>query len=357
MILAFERAGLHASLLTAESSNVDTHPQVAMLHDARVLQANVPSPIGRYPSGFIRLLRRMASEVDLVHIHGLWRYPTLVGGPVLRHAKVPYVVSPHGLLMPEALSRHALRKSVALRFGESRTLLGARLLLADGVREAEALGVVAPRLRCAVVPLAVDTTVFSPGTNARDASRGHRKQLLTVSRLHPIKRLVELVEAFARVASRNQDWDLLIAGPEDDAGYRERIQSMSAASGLSQRVQLLGRLEGHLLVDRYRSADIFVLPSTSESSGLSVVEALSVGTPVIATTGTPWAEIETDGCGWWIEPGVDAMAIALDRAMNASPETRQAMRINARGLALRNYSFDALRTRLLETYGQATTTP
>jgi glycosyltransferase involved in cell wall biosynthesis len=353
MILAFQRAGLRASLLTAELPGTQLHNQVGRLDGANVLKASVPSPIGRYPFGFLRLLAKKAAEVDLVHIHGLWRYPTLVGGPALRRAGVPYVVSPHGLLMPEALGRHNVRKAVAYRFAEGRTLRRAALVIADGVREAEALRVWEPRLECAIVQLAVDTDAFAPGVDDRHGVSGASKHLLTVSRLHPLKRILELVEAFGRVAAVHRDWDLVIAGPEDDAGYRERIEVMASTLGISRRVQLVGRLEGAALVESYRAADVFVLPSTSESSGLSVVEALSIGIPVIATTGTPWAEITAERCGWWIDPGLEAMAAALDLAMKVEPRARQDMGVRARSLALRRYSLESLRGRLVNAYHRA----
>jgi glycosyltransferase involved in cell wall biosynthesis len=129
--------------------------------------------------------------------------------------------------------------------------------------------------------------------------------MLSVARLHPIKRLVELVLAFAKVAGDHPDWDLLLAGPEDDVGYRAQIQTAASSFGLSPRIRLLGRLEAEALISAYRAAEVFVLPSTSESFGLSLVEAMATGVPVIATTGTPWSQIASVGCGWWVDPGAN----------------------------------------------------
>ena len=352
MVLSFQRYGLRAGLLTASYPAQPLHAAVEHLDDTSVLPVRGPRSPAQYPFGFSRRLADLSRGFDLVHIHGLWRYPTVVGGRVLERLRIPYVVSPHGLLMPEARGRHSLRKSIALRLGEARTLRRAELIMADGAREAEALRGFDPTLRSIVVPLAVDTDIFRPSGELRlDGARRH--ELLSVSRLHPIKRLVELVLAFGQVASRHPDWDLLLAGPEDDTGYRRQIEASASSFGLSSRVRLLGRLEGDALVARYRSADAFVLPSTSESSGLSLVEAMAVGVPVIATTGTPWEQIATERSGWWVDPGVDALASALEDAMSASPETRREMGDNGRNLALREFSLDALRARLLLAYREA----
>ncbi len=69
------------------------------------------------------------------------------------------------------------------------------------------------------------------------------------------------------------------------------------------------------------SSELFVFPTLSENFGIVVAEALSYGLPVIASTGSPWAEIATRGCGWWIDPSVDSLAAALDDALSERPRT------------------------------------
>jgi glycosyltransferase involved in cell wall biosynthesis len=225
--------------------------------------------------------------------------------------------------------------------------------MADGVREAEALSRLVPELRCRLVPLAVDTDSFRPGDGpANDTIRP--KQILTVSRLHPIKRQVELVQAFGRVSSRFATWELVIAGPEEDPAYRRRIEVTAASLGIADRVRLVGPLEGQRLVDCYREAQVFVLASASESAGLAIVEALAVGLPVVATTGTPWRELVDGRCGWWVDPGVDGLTDGLDQAMSAGDELLSEMGRRARRLAVTRYSLDALRGRLSEAYADAT---
>jgi glycosyltransferase involved in cell wall biosynthesis len=351
MVVAFQRAGLTARLLVAEYPGAPLHANVAGLADTTVLPTRGLGSL-RYPIGFAHELRRLAQGVDLVHLHGLWRYPTIVGGPILRASRVPYVISPHGLLMQEALAHHAVRKMIALRLAERHTLGSAQLLVADGAKEQEALRSKLPSLRTSVVQLAVDTGVFRRELDQRSHGSEHHT-LLSVSRISPIKRLVELADAFGRAARNRPDWDLVVAGPEDDPDYRRQVEAMARQRGVTERVRFVGRLDGTALVNAYRDADVFVLPSTSESSGLSVIEAMAVGLPVIATTGAPWAEIASERVGWWIPPGVEALTAAIEDAMNTAPAERQAISDRARALALRNYSLDALRERLVATYRDA----
>ena len=68
-----------------------------------------------------------------------------------------------------------------------------------------------------------------------------------------------------------------------------------------------------------------MLPTFSENFGVVVAEALSHGLPVITTRGAPWADLETHGCGWWVDIGVEPLAVALRQAMALSDDERWTM--------------------------------
>jgi glycosyltransferase involved in cell wall biosynthesis len=67
------------------------------------------------------------------------------------------------------------------------------------------------------------------------------------------------------------------------------------------------------------------MPSDFENFGNAIVEAMMAGLPVITTTGTPWKELPVAGAGWWVEPTVDAMTVALREALALPEETRREM--------------------------------
>ena len=79
----------------------------------------------------------------------------------------------------------------------------------------------------------------------------------------------------------------------------------------------------------YRRAALHVLPSHSENFGMTVAEALASGTPVIATRATPWSGLEREGCGFWIELGVEPLVHALREATGL--ERAELLRLGARG--------------------------
>jgi glycosyltransferase involved in cell wall biosynthesis len=117
------------------------------------------------------------------------------------------------------------------------------------------------------------------------------------------------------------------------------MRRLAAALGLA-RVHFEDGLFGAAKEAAYHEADIFVLPTLNENFGLVVAEALANGTPVISTKGAPWQGLVDNGCGWWIDHGVEPLAEALSAAM-AKPQTALAA-MGARGRAwmIREFCLD-----------------
>jgi glycosyltransferase involved in cell wall biosynthesis len=137
---------------------------------------------------------------------------------------------------------------------------------------------------------------------------------LHLGRLHPKKGIDRLLHAWASVEPRHPDWSLQIVGPSE-SGHGEALAAQSAALSL-RRVEFCDPLFGAGKDIAYRNADLFVLPTLDENFGMVVAESLANGTPVICTKGAPWAALDAERCGWWIEHGVAPMAAMLEAAMN-----------------------------------------
>ena len=96
-------------------------------------------PSAAFPLRFVSVLMSAGQDADVAHLHSLWLYPTLVGSRVLKRTRVPYVVSPHGSLMPMALRQKSLKKTIVLELWERASLDGAAALIAASESEAAAL--------------------------------------------------------------------------------------------------------------------------------------------------------------------------------------------------------------------------
>ncbi len=137
------------------------------------------------------------------------------------------------------------------------------------------------RVPIAVVPTGVDLSRFTPGTPSQTLrdSLGLTPGIpviLSLGRLAAEKSVTEVVDLLARV--RDERWQLVVAGDGPQAGtLRQQVERL----GLSDRVRFVGAVDPAHVPDYYRLADVFVSASRSETQGLTFLEALASGVPVI----------------------------------------------------------------------------
>jgi glycosyltransferase involved in cell wall biosynthesis len=125
------------------------------------------------------------------------------------------------------------------------------------------------------------------------------------------------------------------------------MERLANERGLGETFDFIGSVEDQEKWDLFSQADLFVLPSYSESFGQAIAEALSAGVPVITTRATPWSSIESNRCGWWIETGVDALKRALGQATHLDAAELAAMGERGRETVRSNYSWEESASRLL----------
>jgi len=255
----------------------------------------------------------------VVHQHGLWQYPSIACAGRQRLRGCRRVVSPHGMLHPWALRVRPIRKRAAWTAYERRSSAAADVFHATAAAEAGYIRDRGLRQPIAVIPHGVDVPELPPEPRS-DPERGPVRTALFLSRLHPGKRVEDLLAAWGRV--RPPGWRLVIAGP-DDGGHRATLEPL--ARGVGDAVHFEGAVQGAAKERLFRAADLFILPSLSENFGLVVAEALARGVPVITTTGTPWSQLPARGCGWWIATGAEPLAEALREAVAMPPDALAAM--------------------------------
>jgi N-acetyl-alpha-D-glucosaminyl L-malate synthase BshA len=149
------------------------------------------------------------------------------------------------------------------------------------------------------------------------------KVLMHVSNFREVKRVPDVVRMFAKVRERVPAVLVLVGdGPERPATEAEAEQL-----GVAEHVQFLGKVDA--VADLLRAADLFVLPSSSESFGLSALEAMACGVPVVASRVGGIPEVVVDGDTGILVPVGDVEAMAEAGAELLAPERWSAARAAA----------------------------
>jgi glycosyltransferase involved in cell wall biosynthesis len=295
---------------------------------------------------FARLLeaRLAATDAALVHDHGIWLASNRAAARAAARHSVARIVSPRGMLSEWSLTHRGRRKRIAWRGYQKRDLESAAALHATSDLEAEEIRAAGIGVPIAVVPNGVDL----PPIGGRDPGPAERtRRLLFLSRIHPKKGLETLVEAWG--AARPAGWELVIAGP-DERGHRAEIERRARAVEAGAAIRFRDAVPDAEKWDLYGTADVFVLPTSSENFGAVVAEALASGVPVITTRAAPWSALVESGCGWWTEAGVQPLAEAIREAAALPDDRRRAMGERGRRLVAERFAWPAIARRMLEVY-------
>jgi glycosyltransferase involved in cell wall biosynthesis len=284
-------------------------------------------------------LHAAARTADLIHIHGLFNRTVWTAARAARQSGVPYVVSPRGMLEPAALAHHRLRKRVAWQLFDRSVVADAVMLHASSSTERATLLTHAAAARVTEIAHGVHLPPRGALTTAALAARIEiapgLPYVLFLGRLHRIKRLDVLVDAFRTAAAANRDLHLVVAGP-DEHHLRQSLETRLGE--FRGRVRWLGAVDGALKTALLQDALTLVVCSDSESFGLVVAEALAAGTPPIVTVTCPWSLLEEDGCGQWVAQSSSAVAGAIARLL--VPAFRAQLANRAKEAAVRRFAWD-----------------
>lgn len=303
---------------------------------------------------FARWIFRHVRDYDLVHIHALFSFTSVVAAWAARRAGVPYVVRPLGTLNQYGITqRRPWLKQLSLKMIEGPILHHASAVhfTAEAEqREAETLGV---PMRGVVVPLGIgplpppDASVFL----ARFTQLANQRILLFLSRLDPKKNVEGLLHAFRLITESLPDTRLVVAG-DGEAEFVAELKRLSNELGLAHRVVWAGFVDGELKAGAFAAARVFVLPSFSENFGIAAAEALMAGLPCVLGKGVALAdEVAQAGAGMVTAPDPQAIARALQEMLGDDARLAEMGR-QARLLASGKYSLETMGARLHALYSR-----
>jgi len=284
------------------------------------------------------------SGATLVHSHGIWTPACHAVAAASNDAGVPLVISARGMLDPVARDSKAAKKRFAWLAYQRQDLFRATAIHATSAAELRSIRASGLRQPVVVLPNGVTPPSALP---PRSAAPSGTRTALFLSRIHPIKGLPLLLEAWNRV--RPAGWHLEIVG-NDDGGHRAEVAKLIAELRLGDMVRLGDAVAEGEKWRHYAAADLSILPTRSESFGLAIAEAMLADLPVITTHGAPWEILQTHHAGWWVPVGVEPLAAALAEATSMPADALAAMGRRAGELIRREFDWRTIASRLWEAY-------
>jgi len=284
-----------------------------------------------------------SGHADILHVHGIWMYPSVVALRLSRENR-PYVVSPHGLLKPSALRNSRWKKRAAALLYEDEHLRRAACLHALNAAEAEAMREYGLKNPICVIP---------NGTTLPEC-RPHReppksRTILYLGRLHSLKGLRNLIEAWGTVRKEAADWRLTLAGWNQNH-HRAELERLADQLEVRSSIDFLGPQFGDDKDRCFSSASAFILPSKSEGLPVSVLEAWSRELPVLMTRECNLPEGVAAGAAIMMEPETNSIAAALRRLFALTDADREAMGRNGRRLVEERFQWQRIGETMTQVY-------
>lgn len=308
----------------------------------------------RYSPKLLPWLRENRSRFDCIVVNGLWQYLSFAAWRAFAASGTPYFVFPHGMLDPwfkVTYPRKHLKKWLYWPWADYRVLRDAAAVIftSEEERLQARKSFWLYRARERISPLGIEPFTTN-AENARELFLNRFPQLrgkpflLFLGRLHPKKGCDLLIDAFG---PRRDNATLVLAGP-DQIGWRRELEQRIAGLRMGDAVVFTGMLEGEVKHGALAAAEAFVLPSHQENFGLSVVEALAAGVPVLISNRVNiWREIESDAAGYIENDDADGVRRLLTRWFDTGESTRSAIRANARACFARRFEINRAAESLL----------
>ena len=270
---------------------------------------------------------RLIHGFDVLHIHAIDFF--IDSAALTRrlglHDK-PIVVTTHGGIFHTQAWRGL--KNLYWRNVLKRSLSATSKVVAVSDGDASLFASIVPADKLVTIPNGVDE-IFA---NAR--AERVRGRLVCIGRVTPAKAIGQVVQLLALVALDCPQAELFVAGPDED-GMSETLRRQSAALGLEARVKILGPLPVSELATLAASAHLYISAARHEGFGITTVEALSAGTPVLVTrTGVHEEVVRPNVNGWfWSGKANAESAATLREALLLSDAGLDDMRTAARASA------------------------
>ena len=248
--------------------------------------------LSKLPHLFILLRNILKSSV--LHVHGCWSSPGLIGWLAKLCWKVPYIISPHGMLCDYSLSVNSLKKTVALLLYQQRIICEASLIhFASEFEYMNSIRTLPPSMSIKIMSLPVDRCECLPASFPRNFSSleicKEPLRLIFLGRVTKGKGFPFLLDVLKSLPFAK--FRLLLVGPLDSE-CKDLLDKLELSNPAFFSVITVAGMVSRREVPAYlASSDLLVSPTDFESYGLAIREALCVGLPIFTTPYTSFSDL------------------------------------------------------------------
>ena len=337
LMVGLREVGTDVQLLTVRPSNSELHNLGDGSDWLKEVDYDYRTPfmISQNVQRFLR-----DNDYDLYHCNALWMGVNHDTCRIAREKGKPYIISPHGMLYPTALKVHAWKKWILLNLWYNKDIHNACCLHATCKQEMEHCRTFGYKGPIAVIPNAV---VFPKDVDVKkrsDMSEQGKRVIGFLGRLHPIKKVEKILYALSLLRKKDitlaQKVCLQIMGKYDD-NYEQWLKDEVKRLELEDCVEFVGFVSGKEKYERLSKLSALMVPSAQENFGMIVPEALICGTPVYASLGTPWGELNEYNAGWWLDNEAETIAGVIKEILSLSNDELHRMGCNGRKLMEEKY--------------------
>ncbi|MEM9356595.1 MAG: glycosyltransferase [Pseudomonadota bacterium] len=303
-----------------------------------------------FAPGLLASLWRAVKAAEVIHVTGVYSFPTVPTLLLASIASKPVLWSPRGALLATNKWKSVKRPRLKLIWEKACRLAlknDTTLVHATSQAELEANFSRLPGLQGIVIPNGViaPETIAQPSRMAPQ-QRGKKSELrlIFIGRLDPIKALDNLIASLSLLPRGFANLRVFGSG---QCAYERHLRNLVAAAGLDELVEFEGHLEEDRKSQAFAEADVCIIPSHVESFGMVVAEALAHGVPAIISKGVPWSDVQARNCGILTDNSPRGMARAV---LEISRRDRRTMGLNGRRWMQKEFDWSTICDRFFEVY-------
>ncbi|MCX6135474.1 MAG: glycosyltransferase [Ignavibacteriales bacterium] len=291
---------------------------------------------------YARKAMKYARMSDVVHAQ--WIFSGMVGLVLAHLYGKPLIITVHG-------SDAALMRKGRVFRSVGRFILdrAARIVVVSDRLKKDLMSIGIDDRQLTVIYNGVDGRIFSKTSKA-----DHTKGILWVGRMSVEKNLPTLMRAFAQVVRQMPDATLTLVG---DGDRRNDVEKLIGELGITSNVRLVGMKTQAEVAEYMKACDVFTLPSLSEGFPLTVIEAMSIGRPVVVAAVGALPDLVRHGSnGYLIDPRDDGQLTAALVSVLADPGKQRQVG-EAAAVSVGELSWDRIAEKMNQVYKEVLRQP